>query len=63
MAMTEKTISQFLKEMADVGFSFDFRATNGDQVYVGSAKDGVLKSKRQLTPDELKQRITARLNK
>lgn len=61
--MNEKTISEFLKEMADVGFSFDFRATNGDQVYVGSAKDGVLKSKRQLTPEELKQRITARLNK
>lgn len=49
--------------MTEAGFSFDFRATNGDQVYVGSAKDGVLKSKRQLTPDELKQRITARLTK
>ena len=59
--MTEKTISEFLKEMADVGFSFDFRATNGTDVYIGSAKDGLVKSKKQLTPDELKQRITARL--
>lgn len=61
LAMTEKTISEFIKEMAAVGFSFDFRATNGTDVYIGSAKDGVVKSKKQLTPDELKQRITARL--
>lgn len=63
LAMSEKSISQFLKEMTEAGFSFDFRATNGDTVYVGSAKDGVLKSKRQLTSEELKQRITARLAK
>lgn len=63
MAMTEKTINEFLKEMASVGFDYNFRATDGESVYVGSAKDGVLKVKKQLTPDELKQRITARLNK
>jgi hypothetical protein len=63
VAMTEKTISEFLKEMAAVGFDYNFRATDGERVYVGSAKDGVLKVKKQLTPDELKQRITARLSK
>jgi hypothetical protein len=62
MVMNEKTISEFLNEMTEAGFSFDFRATNGEQVYVGSAKDGVLKSKKQLTAEELKQRITSKLN-
>lgn len=61
--MSEKTCNQFIKEMTEAGFSFDFKATNGDQVYVGSAKDGVLKSKKQLTQEELKQRITERLSK
>ena len=63
LVMTEKTCSDFLKEMADAGFSFDFRATNGADIYLGSAKDGVVKAKKQLTPDELKQRITERLKK
>lgn len=61
--MTEKTCSQFLKEMTEAGFSFDFRATNGDEVYIGKAKDGVLTSKKQLTPQQMKQRITAKLAK
>lgn len=59
--MTEKTCNEFLKEMADAGFSFDFRATNGNDVYFGNAKDGVLKAKKQLTADQLKDRIKARL--
>ena len=59
--MTEKTCNEFLKEMAEAGFSFDFRATNGNEVYLGNAKDGVLKVKKQLTSEQLKERITARL--
>lgn len=59
--MTEKTCNEFLKEMADAGFSFDFRATNGNDVYIGSAKDGVLKSKKQATQEELKNRIKEQL--
>ena len=59
--MTEKTINEFLKEMAAEGFSFNFRATNGSDIFNGTCSNGVLKVKRQLTPDELKQRITERL--
>lgn len=33
--MQEKTINQFLKEMADVGFTFDYKATNGEVTFVG----------------------------
>lgn len=61
LAMTEKTISQFLKEMTEAGFSFDFRATNGDAVYIGKASDGVLTSRKQLTAEQIKQRITTKL--
>lgn len=59
--MTEKTINEFLKEMAAEGFNFNFRATNGTDIFNGTCSNGVLKVKRQLTPDELKQRITERL--
>jgi hypothetical protein len=61
VVMTEKTCNEFLKEMAEAGFSFDFRATNGNDVYLGNAKDGVLKIKKQLTADQLKKRISERL--
>lgn len=33
--MSDKTISEFLKEMADAGFTFDYRATNGEMTFVG----------------------------
>jgi hypothetical protein len=33
--MSDKTINQFLKEMAQAGFTFDYRATNGEMTFVG----------------------------
>lgn len=33
--MSDKTISEFLKEMAEAGFTFDYRATNGEMTFVG----------------------------
>ncbi len=36
--MSEKTISQFLKEMAEAGFTFDYRATNGEMTFVGKCE-------------------------
>ena len=33
--MSDKTISEFLKEMSDAGFTFDYRATNGEMTFVG----------------------------
>lgn len=55
--MTEKTINEFLKEMAAEGFSFNFRATNGTDIFNGTCSNGVLKVKRQLTAEQQKQRI------
>jgi hypothetical protein len=62
LTMTEKTCSEFLKEMADAGFDFKFRATSGTDVYVGEAKEGAIKAKKQATPQEAMQRIKARLS-
>lgn len=36
--MTEKTCNQFVKEMKEAGFSFTYRATNGEQTFVGEVK-------------------------
>lgn len=33
--MQEKTINQFIKDMAEAGFDFQFRATNGEITFVG----------------------------
>lgn len=63
MDMTEKSCNEFIKEMADAGFDFSFRATNGNDVYLGDCKDGVVKTKRQLTAEQIKTRITERLSK
>ncbi len=59
--MTEKTINEFLKEMAAEGFNFSFIATNGTDIYNGKCKDGVIEVKKQVTQEELKQRITEKL--
>lgn len=61
--MTEKTCRKFINEMRDAGFDFTFVATSGDLVIKGECKDGVLKSSRQLRPDEQKRRITEKLVK
>lgn len=61
--MTEKTCSQFINEMRDAGFDFTFTATSGDLVIKGECKDGVLKSAKQLAPDEQKKRISQKLAK
>jgi len=36
--MSDKTISEFLKEMANAGFTFDYRATNGEMTFVGKCE-------------------------
>lgn len=59
--MSEKTVSQFLKEMAQAGFTFDYRATNGEMTFVGkcqkSGADYVITHKRVQTVDESKRKI------
>lgn len=60
--MTEKTINEFLKEMAAEGFNFNFRATNGSDIFNGTCSNGVLKVKRQLSQDEIKQKISEKLS-
>jgi len=65
--MNEKSISEFLNEMASVGFDFIFTATDGKDIYRGEGhfdketNKPVIKAKKQLTADELKDRIKARL--
>ena len=60
--MTEKTCNEFVKDMAEAGFDFTFTATNGNDVYIGDCKNGIVKSKRKLSNDELKSRIKEKLN-
>lgn len=36
--MTEMTCNEFVKSMRDAGFSFTYRATNGDVVVTGEVK-------------------------
>ena len=59
--MSEKTVSQFLKEMAQAGFTFDYRATNGEMTFVGkcqkSGADYVITHKKVQTVDESKRKI------
>lgn len=59
--MTDKSCKQFIEEMRDAGFDFTFTATNGELVVKGECKNGVIKSARQVSPDEHKKRIAERL--
>ncbi len=36
--MSEKTISEVLKEYADAEIDFDYRATNGEMTFVGKCE-------------------------
>lgn len=64
--MTEKSINQFIKEMADAGFTFDYRATNGEMTFIGNCvKSGsqyVIEHKRVQTVDESRSKIKEILN-
>ena len=59
--MEEKTISQFIKEMAEAGFAFDYKATNGDVTFVGkcvkSGSEYVVTHRRVKTADESRKQI------
>jgi len=59
--MSDKTISEFLKEMADAGFAFDYRATNGEMTFVGkcvkSGSEYKITHKRVQTVAESKAKI------
>jgi hypothetical protein len=59
--MSEKTISEFLKEMADAGFTFDYRATNGEMTFVGkcvkSGSEYTITHRRVQTVAESKAKI------
>jgi len=59
--MSDKTISEFLKEMADAGFTFDYRATNGEMTFVGkcvkSGSEYKITHKRVQTVAESKAKI------
>ena len=54
---TEKTCNEFLKEMAEAGFNFTFKASNDKDEYYGQCVDGVIKAKRKLSKEELIKRI------
>ena len=59
--MQEKTISQFLKEMADAGFTFDYKATNSEVSFVGkcvkSGSEYKITHRRLKTVEESKAKI------
>jgi hypothetical protein len=59
--MSEKTISEFLKEMAAAGFTFDYRATNGEMTFVGkcieSGNEYIITHRRVQTVAESKAKI------
>lgn len=59
--MSEKTVSQFLKEMAQAGFTFDYRATNGEMTFVGkcekSGANYVITHNKVQTVNESKRKI------
>ena len=59
--MSDKTISEFLKEMAGAGFTFDYRATNGEMTFVGkcvkSGSEYKITHKRVQTVAESKAKI------
>lgn len=56
--MQEKTVNQFIKEMAAAGFTGNFVATNNEQTYKGTInKDGTIKTVRVQTVDESRRKI------
>jgi hypothetical protein len=61
MEMVMKTCNDFVKEMRDAGFDFTFKATSDDVVYIGKCENGVIKSSRQLSEQELKTNIANKL--
>jgi len=61
--MQEKTVNQFIKEMAAAGFTGNFVATNNQQIYKGTInKDGTIKTVRVQTADESRRKIKEILN-
>ena len=61
--MQEKTVNQFIKEMAASGFTGSFVASNGEQTYKGKIhKDGRIEKIRLQTVDESRRKIREMLN-
>jgi len=59
--MENKTINQFIKEMADAGFTFDYRASNDEVTFVGkcvkSGSEYVVTHRKVQTADESRNKI------
>ncbi len=55
--MTEKTVKEFLTEMASAGFEFDFIATHGDLKLTGNCEDGKIKVNKQLDKDRVLKKL------
>ena len=59
--MENKTINQFIKEMADAGFTFDYRASNGEVTFVGkcvkSGSEYVVTHRKVQTANESRSKI------
>jgi hypothetical protein len=56
--MQKKTVNQFLKEMAEVGFTGNFVATNNQQTYKGTINaDKTISVMKVQTVEESKRKI------
>lgn len=55
--MTDKSCSEWLKEMAAAGFTGTFKATSAGQTYVGELKDGEVKARKVSSVEESKAQI------
>jgi len=51
------TCNEFLKSMKDAGFTGKFRATNGEQVFLGEITQYKITTVKVATSDESRQKI------
>lgn len=60
--MSEKSCSDWLKEMAAAGFDGTFKATSNGQTFIGEIKDGEVKAKKVTSAEESRKKIKDMLN-
>lgn len=55
--MQSKTVNEFIKDMAQAGFSGSFRATNGEHTYRGTIGDGKVSTIKVQSVEESRAKI------
>lgn len=55
--MQQKSVNEFIKNMASAGFDGSFRATNGEQTFRGSVEGGKISTVKVQTVAESRAKI------